>query len=377
MAIVIDPLIVEGYNPLVSTLKTAFNVDVGVVAMSLAFHMLPLAVLSLFSGTLSDLYDRPRILTYGLLTSSAGSLLGAASPNVALFLLSRSVQGVGSALVMPIGTALIGDITPKEVLGKAFGLSAVISGLLGMTLGPLVSGFLGSVEWRILPLLFSSYSLTLAVLSRVTLRGITVSSRGRGGAGLVFRQLSRIGRDRSIVALSMTGFFSFFTFQGMLPLVSDLFSLPPLGLGKSQVGIVFSLVGFVGMLSSIVGGVLTDRIGGRRSLVAGFLMMVAPMFMLTFADSYWSYIVLLSSLASFNRLAFVSRSALVVELTPESRGTASSIFNFAGFMGFALAPAVLAGVYKALGMNSVYLLNTLLLAVSAAFAFMVRAAGNK
>jgi predicted MFS family arabinose efflux permease len=67
----------------------------------------------------------------------------------------------------------------------------------------------------------------------------------------------------------------------------------------------------------------------------------------------------------------------VVELAAESRGTASSVFNFAGFLGFALAPALLARVYTSFGMNSIYLLNTFLLLVSAMFAFMVRAGRSK
>ncbi len=369
---VIDPLIVESYNPLVSTLRTAFNVNLELITLSLTFHMLPLAILSLFSGTLSDLYHRPRILMYGLVISSVGSLLGAISPNVAFFLLSRSIQGTGSALIMPIAIALIGDITPREALGKAFGVSGVISGLFGVALGPLIGGFLGGIEWRILPLLFFSYSLALAVLSRVVLRGSTASNRKKGSINLIFEQIWKTGRNRNVALLSAAGFLSFFTLQGMMPLISDVLSLRPLQLAKSQIGIMFSIVGLVGILSSLLGGILTDRIGSRRSIIFGYLMMLAPMFLLTLADSYWLYIILLSFLNSFNRLAFVSRSALVVALTPESRGTASSVFNFAGFLGFASAPIALTQIYMTSGMSSIYLLNVFLLLICAIFAFLVR-----
>ncbi|MEM2094549.1 MAG: MFS transporter [Candidatus Bathyarchaeia archaeon] len=372
LAIVVDPLIVEGYNPLVSTLKTAFNVNLELISLSLAFHMLPLAALSLFSGALSDLYHRPRILMYGLLISCVGSLMGAASPNVTLFLLSRSIQGIGSALIMPIGAALIGDITPKEELGRAFGVSAVVSGLLGVTLGPLVSGFLAGIEWRIVPLLFSLYSLTLAALGWATLKGIMAPSSGKRSPSYILKRISDTARDRSIAALSATGFLSFFTFQGMLPLISDQLSLPPLSLEKAQIGMVFSAVGFTGMLSSLIGGFVADRLGGRRSLVLAFLIMTAPMLLLTQISAYGPYILLLSSLASFNRLAFVSRNALVVGLAPESRGTASSVFNFAGFLGFALAPALLPRVYSSFGMNTIYILNASLLLISAILASTIR-----
>jgi MFS family permease len=373
---VVDPLIVESYNPLVSVLKTAFDVNIDLIALSLTFHMLPLAVLSLFSGSLSDLFHRPRILMYGLLISSVGSLIGATSPNIGFFLLSRSIQGIGSAFIMPIALALIGDITPREALGKAIGFSGVISSLFGVTLGPLVSGFLGGIEWRIMPLLIFSYSLILVVLSRMILRGIATSPK-KGSVSFIFQQIKQTAGNRNIALLSVAGFLSLFTFQGIMPLISDVLSLPPLLIEKSQIGIIFSIVGFVGILSSFFGGVLTDKIGGRKNMAFGFLMMLAPMFLLIFANSYWLYLVLLPALSSFSRLTHVARSALAVELTPESRGTASSFFNFAGFLGFASAPVALTQIYTTFGINSVYLLNVFLLLLCAIFTFLIRTIQDK
>jgi MFS family permease len=371
LAFVVDPLIVESYNPLVSVLKTAFNVNVELIALSVTFHMLPLAVLSLFSGTLSDLYYRPKILMYGLFISSIGSLLAAISPTIHLFLLSRSIQGIGSALIMPIVLALIGDITPKEEIGRAMGISGVISGFFGVTLGPLISGFLGGIEWRLLPLLLFTYSLTIGILSKVILTGL-VTSQKKGRVSAIFQQIRQTARNRNIALLSAAGFVSFFTFQGIMPLISDVFSLPPLLLKKGEIGIVFSTVGFVGILSSFIGGILADKLGGRKNMILGFLLMLPPMFLLTFANSYWSYLILLSALSSFSRLTFISRSALAVELTPETRGTASSIFNFAGFLGFASAPIALTQIYSTVGINSIFLLNVFLLLVCVGFAVLIR-----
>jgi FSR family fosmidomycin resistance protein-like MFS transporter len=162
-----------------------------------------------------------------------------------------------------------------------------------------------------------------------------------------------------------------------MPLISDVLSLPPLLIEKSQIGIIFSIVGFVGILSSFFGGVLTDKIGGRKNMAFGFLMMLAPMFLLIFANSYWLYLVLLPALSSFSRLTHVARSALAVELTPESRGTASSFFNFAGFLGFASAPVALTQIYTTFGINSVYLLNVFLLLLCAIFTFLIRTIQDK
>jgi len=376
LAMVVDPLIVESYNPLVPILKTTFNVNLEMIALSLTFHMLPLAILSLFSGTLSDLYYRPKLLMYGLFISSIGSVLAATSPNISFFLLSRSIQGIGSALIMPIALALIGDISPKETIGKAMGISGVISGFFGVTLGPLISGFLSGIDWRLVPLTYCLYSLILSVISRVILRGLVISQK-KGSVNVIFQQLRNTAGNRNIILLSLAGFISFFTFQGVMPLISDVFSLPPLLLDKGEIGIIFSIVGGIGIVSSFLGGILVDKFGSRKNMILGYFIMLLPMFLLTFSNSYWLYLILLSTLGSFNRLTHVSRSSLAVELTPETRGTASSLFNFSGFLGFASAPIVLTQLYTKLGINSVYILNVFLLLVCVIFAFLIRTNHSK
>jgi len=375
-AVVVDPLIMSAYNPLVPVLKTAFNVNVELIALSVTFHMLPLSLLCLFSGALSDLYKRQQILMYGLFTSSIGSLLGALSPNILVFLLSRSIQGLGSALIMPVGIALIGDITPREAMGKTMGLFGVFTGFFGVCLGPLIGGFLADIEWRILPLSLLAYSLIVGILSRIILRGL-VAPRKKGSVSFVFQQLRHIARNRNIALLGAIGFISMFSWAGITPLISDTLSLPPLLIKNSEIGVLFSIVGLIGASFSFLGGYVLDRIGSRKTMGFGFLMMLPPMFLLTFANSYWSYFILLSVISGFLHFTMTSRSTLVVELMPEARGTVSSISNFAGFLGFASAPVAMATIYLVQGINSVYLVSIFLLLLSVLFAALIHTDRSK
>jgi len=370
-AILIDPLIIQSYNPLVSVFKSAFNVNVELIALSLTFHMLPLAIFSLFSGTLSDLYYRPKILLYGLLISALGSFLAVVSPTIHVFLLSRCIQGVGSALIMPIAYALIGDITAKDAIGKAMGVSGVFMSVVGVTLGPLVSGFLAGIEWRLMPLIISIYTLILGILSKMILKGIVITKK-EGSVKQVFKQLTQAARNRNILLLSLIGFISFFTYQGIMPLISDVFSLPPLSLDRGEIGIIFSTIGFVGIFFSFFGGFFVDKMGGKKILIFGFIVMILPIFLLTITNSYWIYLISLSILGGFNKFTNTSRTTLVVEVMPDARGTASSISNFANFLGFATAPVIMTHIYSTLGINSVYFANMFLLIVCTILAVLIR-----
>jgi MFS family permease len=332
--------------------------------------MLPFAFLNLFTGTLSDLYYRPRILVYGLILSTLGSILGALSPNILIFSLSRTIQGIGSALLVPVTLALVGDITPRAVMGKAMGVYGVFLGS-ATTFGPLIGGFFASIDWRLVPLLLSIYSAIGAVLVWVEFRGTSLPQK-KTRIVLIFQQLKNILKNRNVILLSLTGFLLFFTFQGIQPFITDLLSLPPFLVKNEELGFLFAIVGFAGILFSYIGGISIDKIGSKKTMALAFLMMLISQFSLIFANSYWSYLILLAVLGAFYRMAGTAIQTLVIESAPEARGSSSSSFNFARFLGFAVAPAIMATTYLVQGISLLYILNIMLLLLGIIFTSSIR-----
>ena len=371
-AYAVDPLVMQSFNPLVPAIKAAFDVDITLVALSTAFHMLPLSILCLFSGTISDLYSRPKILMYGLFIYSFGLMLGAISPNVTFFLLTRIIDGAGAALIQPICVALIGDLTPEHEVGKAIGFSGMFLAFVGMTLGPLISGFLSEINWRIVPLYIGVYSLIIGVLSTIIFRGFTTSTENNRKVSLVFQKIKQAVGNRNILLLAPVGFISMFAWSAVQPLISDSLSLYPLSLKKSEIGTIFSIVGLVGVFFAYVGGVLTDRLGAKRSMLFALLMEALPLFLLIFANSFWSYSALLAINGAFNRVAQTSRSTLAVELTPGARGSASSIIQFAQFLGYSSSPIIMPFLYLTFGIDYVFLLGSSLMLLSIVFIASIR-----
>jgi ACDE family multidrug resistance protein len=375
-AFVVDPLVMTSYTPLVQAIKTTFNADITLVALSATFHMLPLSLLCLFSGTLSDLYYRPKILMYGLFISSFGSLLGALSPTISVFLLSRSIQGIGSALIMPIALALIGDITPREEIGRAMGFNSMFNAFFSTSLGPLISGFLGDIDWRLVSLYLFAYCLLIGVLSRIILRGFVVSQEKRS-ISLLFQKIRHVVGNRNIALLGAVGFISMFAWAGVQPLISDTLALPPFSMKESEIGTMYSIVGFIGILFAYMGGVLTDKLGAKNNMIFGLAMEILPIFLLTFFNSYWSYLVLLTVQGGFMRVMLTSRSTLMVGLMPEARGSVSSIVQFASFLGFSLSPIIMPQIYVSFGINAVYMANVYLLLISLIFVAFIRVDRSK
>jgi EmrB/QacA subfamily drug resistance transporter len=103
----------------------------------------------LLGGRLGDLYGRRRMLVAGMALFAAGALLAAAAPALGVLIAARAVQGLGSALAVPAGLALIGSLFPagpeRTRALSVLAAMATLGVMAGLLLGGAITGLLG---WR-------------------------------------------------------------------------------------------------------------------------------------------------------------------------------------------------------------------------------------
>jgi predicted MFS family arabinose efflux permease len=127
----------EGSTPLL------VGVIVGGYALTQAIFQVPF-------GTMSDKMGRKVTLLIGLLIFLVGSIVCALSDNIYLLMFGRFLQGAGA--IGSVITAMISDLVPEEVRGKAMaimGASIALSFALAMGLGPVIGATYGvaSLFW--------------------------------------------------------------------------------------------------------------------------------------------------------------------------------------------------------------------------------------
>ncbi|MFN8527942.1 MAG: MFS transporter [Anaerolineae bacterium] len=111
-------------------------------------YALFLASLLLVGGALGDLYGRKRIFMIGIGIFGASSIACGLAPTAELLILSRAVQGIGGALMIPGSLAMISANFSDERRGAAIGTWSTFSTLTTL-LGPLVGGWLAERGlWR-------------------------------------------------------------------------------------------------------------------------------------------------------------------------------------------------------------------------------------
>lgn len=104
-------------------------------------YMLTVAMLIPASGWLADHFGGRRVFISAIVLFSLGSLLCALSQSLTGLVLSRILQAIGGALMMPVGRLIILRNYPRSELVRIMGF-VTIPGLMGPLLGPALGGWL-------------------------------------------------------------------------------------------------------------------------------------------------------------------------------------------------------------------------------------------
>jgi MFS family permease len=111
-------------------------------------YLISLGSLILIAGSFSDIFGRKKVLRVGLVGFLATSLLCAIAPNSLFLIVSRGLQGIAGALLVPSSLALIMSAFDGKAQAKAIGTWTAWTGI-AFVVGPLLGGFLVDVaSWR-------------------------------------------------------------------------------------------------------------------------------------------------------------------------------------------------------------------------------------
>mgnify|MGYP003441192770 CR=1 FL=1 len=141
------------YGSIVNIALPAISHDLGAGIDSLQWlvsaYVLSLAALLILSGALADRFGRKRILIIGNVVMVIGAVVCALSPDVAMLIAGRVVQGIGSALIAPAGLALLTAAFPAMSKRAIAVMWWTTFGTVSLAAGPILGGLLvNSAGWQ-------------------------------------------------------------------------------------------------------------------------------------------------------------------------------------------------------------------------------------
>lgn len=157
----------------------ARSLDVDAIALKLALtaYLVSLAIFIPISGWMADRFGARTIFRAALVVFMAGSLACAASNSLSAFVAARAFQGIGGAMMVPVGRLVILRAVPKQELVSALAyltIPALIGPIMGPPLGGLITTYL---DWRWIFFINIPIGLAGIVLSSIYFENLREPSR--------------------------------------------------------------------------------------------------------------------------------------------------------------------------------------------------------
>ncbi len=139
-------------STVISTALPAIAADFGEspihLKLALTSYLLSIAVFIPASGWLSDRYGARNIFALAIVIFTAGSIFCGLSGSIGEIVAARVVQGIGGAMMVPVGRLVIlRSVSKAELVGSLAWLT--VPALIGPVVGPPIGGFITTYfQWR-------------------------------------------------------------------------------------------------------------------------------------------------------------------------------------------------------------------------------------
>jgi EmrB/QacA subfamily drug resistance transporter len=361
-------------------------------------YALTMAMLIPASGWLADRFGTKRVFFFAIATFTLGSMLCAYSQTLRELVASRVVQGIGGAMLLPVGRLAVLRSFPRGEFLRAMTF-VTLPGLIGPLIGPTLGGWLveiASWHWIFLinlPVGIGAGVATLLLMPdvrgdarRFDIAGYLMLSFSMVAISLSLDGLSELGlRHATVLLLMIFGMASFVAYwlhatQTSAPLFSlKLFDVPSyrvgilgnlfsrigsgsmpflipllfqvaLGFSPIESGMQMVPVAIAGMISKRLILPVIRELGYRRVLVGNTLLVGFAMasFALISADEpTWLRIAQLAFFGLVNSLQFTAMNAITLndlegELASGGNSLLSMVMMLSTSFGVASASGLLA-----------------------------------
>ncbi|MBF0259531.1 MAG: MFS transporter [Desulfamplus sp.] len=267
--------------PVYASSLGADGIYVGLIFGSFSFSR---TLLLPYFGRLSDRKGRKPFIIAGLVGYTLVSLSFLLTESVSSLIVIRTLQGIASAMVMPVVQAYVGEITPEGMEGYSMSLFN-LSLFASLSLGPIMGGAINDF-WSLDAAFICMGLLSLAglILSFVYLPSIDCEY-------IKHRDTSSIPWSLLIKDMQLMGLFIYrFGYTGCIGIIwcfMPIFAQNRLpALSGSAVGVLVTIGVFVSGLLQLPMGYLADRINRRIMVIAGGVICALSMFMIFKSNSY-------------------------------------------------------------------------------------------
>lgn len=294
-------------------------------------------------GSLSDRVGRRPVILIALFGSGLDFFAQALAPNLTWLFVTRAINGISGASIT-VANAYVADVTPPEKRAAGYGMVGAAFGL-GFVIGPLIGGWLGTIDIRwpfyaagILTLLNWLYGLfvlpeSLPPERRRMFGWSRLSPVGAFGSLWRYPLVGSLAASIFLVNMAQFGLHATWVLY-----TSHRYGWTPLGVGLSLavVGIGAAVVQG-GLARKIIPALGRGMLGEKRALLIGLALGACAFLGYGLATEGWMIfaIILLASLGAIGQpagQAIISKTVRADE-QGEIQGAITGLTSIAGIFG--------------------------------------------
>jgi len=376
--------------------------NVGTLQWTVNAYVLAFGAGIITAAALGDLIGRRRMYVAGLALFTAASAACALAPNIPALIACRAVEGLGAAIIMPLGLTLLTSAFPAERRGAIVGIWGGVAGL-AVASGPLIGGVVTQdagwhwIFWVNVPVgILAAFGARLRLAesrepaTRLDLPALVLIAAGVGALtwGLVQAGQAGWGSVQTVAGLAIgaAAMLAFVAWERraaapMIPLglfrsgsfsaaVASQFLMAAaiysaafltsqyfqFALGDSPMGTGLRFLPWTAtpMIVAPIAGAVFDKVGARPLIVPGLLMQAAGfawiVYLAAHSAGYAGYVApfILAGVGISMALPAVSAAGLN-SVGPASLGKAAGVMNTTQQFGAVFGIAVATTVFNAHG----------------------------
>jgi MFS family permease len=275
------------------------------------------------------------------------------------------------AILAMVGVSALAATASAANRGRVMSLFHIANNL-GIAAYPLIGGFVGAAAgWRPTFLITAILAVVAGAILFALLPRIDF---GHGAPGSGRNDASRVlhGRARTSAMLATNfGIVANMVHRhGIRNTIVPLYAAAALGLGGVSIATAIALMAVTGLLVATPGGMLGDRIGRRRVIVAGLTALAVGDLAFLVTNDLATFLAV-AALVGFGDFFTSSQTALLSEIVPaQERTRALSTYRFSSDLGSMIGPILLAATMDAVNAAAAIVLASIILATAALAAYL-------
>jgi predicted MFS family arabinose efflux permease len=318
-------------DPILKALSSKLQASPSQVELLFTSYLVVTAVAMLVTGWVSSRIGAKRTLIAGLVLIVVFAAAAGSSGSINGIVGFRAGWGLGNALFIATSLAVIVSSASGGFAGAIILYETALG--VGIAMGPLVGGELGSISWRG-PFFGVSVLMAIALIATLILLPPTPKPARRESITEPIKAL----RHRSLATTSVVGLlynWGFFTMLGYAPfLMGDV--------SPQKLGLVFCGWGVLVAVFAVWGAPwLRKRFGTPSTLYANFVLMAIVLAMIGIFPGHPALVIVMVIIAgAFIGVNNTLVTTAVMSIAPVERPVASATYGFVRFIGGGLAPFV-------------------------------------